>query len=160
MSAINTEAYAAVAARRFSGAVVENTATLTAKRKIEADITPSVLAGALPTTKTSIGPTMMRPPMIAKANRFKVIRSCTRRSSVAIACARPAPRLRPIEVLCCISLGLKEPSKSESRKRVPCMAGALRPSSHINAACSLDPRPPSSREAAISFTKCVFHRLP
>jgi hypothetical protein len=103
---------------------------------------------------------MISPPMIAKANRFKAMWKCIRRSSLAIACARPVPRLPPTDVPCCISLGLNEPSKSESRNRLRCEAGALRPRSQINAACSLDPRPSSSREAAISFTKCVFHRLP
>jgi hypothetical protein len=75
MRAINTAAYAAVATRRFSGSIVEKKATLTAKRKIDDEITASVLAVALPTTKISIGTTMISPPMIAKANLFNVIRN-------------------------------------------------------------------------------------
>ena len=75
MRAINTAAYAAVLMRRFSGSIIEKTATLTAKRKIDEEITASVLDVAMPTTKISIGTTMISPPMIAKANLFSVIRN-------------------------------------------------------------------------------------
>lgn len=159
MNVTKTAAYAAVATSKFSGVVLENTATPSANRNMDVEITACIFAVVVSLTRISIGITIIRPPITAKLNRLNAIRIFTRRSWSATVCARSVPRLEPMVVLCCISCGLKDPKRSESRNMLVCDLSAVRFSSDISAAWSRDPRPSSSLDAAMSLTKYVFHRL-
>lgn len=156
-----TAAYAAVAASRFSGFISANSATANANTNIDAETTPSArgVAVAEPTTKISIGTTIISPPDMANPNRCTVSLICARRRWLASSCSRPVPRLSPSAVLCCISEGLKEPRTSVSRNRLRWDAGASRPRSVMRAFWIREPGPESRREAAMSLTKWVSQRL-
>ncbi len=65
----------------------------------------------------------------------------------------------PGVVLCSISEGSKDPSRSSSEYRVYRGPDSASWNSEISAACNLEPGPLSVREAAMSFTKYVHQRL-
>lgn len=159
ISATNTAAYAAVAASKFAGSVFAKRATPTAKRKIDAGMTTRNFVVACPTRIMSIGTTMINPPTMANTNRFQTIWRCARRSSEAEVCALSVPRLCPRAVLCSMSFGSNDPSRSESLKKVGWSSVTLRPRSVMSAAWSFDPGPVLIREAAMFLTNCVSHLL-